>query len=479
VSRNAAIYTRISSDRGGAGLGVERQQSDCETLVQRLGWTTIATFTDNDMSAYSGAPRPGYRALLDAITAGTVNAVVAWHPDRLHRSPRELETFIDLLDRKRVQVQTVQSGELDLSTPTGRAVARTVGAWSRFESEHKSERIKRSKRQARESGKYTGGPVPFGWRKTGKGKDATVALDDDAASHIQRATGRVIEGKSLGSIAAEWRRAKVGGRDHWDYTLIRQVLNRARNAGLIEHWNRQTGERAIIGPSQWPAIVTENQWRAVRAVFTDDERRRTWDTKVTHLLSGIVLCPCGQPLVSGRIREVSVYRCRGKGRGHVCRPSEPIDLFIRLVVARRLEEPDAADLLPQREESVAVETSRVEAAALRVRLKEATESFTAGRINITEFENAAAALRAAIEDAENVMATAVVTSPLAGILNRRDPAIAFWESDLETQRAVVRHLLTVQLKPAGRPPVPTEILTDPHGNEVTLNLDVDTVIANL
>jgi len=117
--------------------------------------------------------------------------------------------------------------------------------------------------------------------------------------------------------------------------------------------------------------------------------------------------------------------------------------------------------------------------ALRVRLKEATESFTAGRINITEFENAAAALRPAIEDAENVMATAVVTSPLAGILNRRDPAIAFWESDLETQRAVVRQLLTVQLKPAGRPPVPTEILTDPHGNEVTLNLDVDTVIANL
>ena len=77
MSRNAAIYTRISSDRGGAGLGVERQQSDCETLVQRHGWTTIATFTDNDMSAYSGAPRPGYRALLDAITAGTVNAVVA------------------------------------------------------------------------------------------------------------------------------------------------------------------------------------------------------------------------------------------------------------------------------------------------------------------------------------------------------------------------------------------------------------------
>jgi DNA invertase Pin-like site-specific DNA recombinase len=476
VSRNAAIYTRISSDRDGEGLGVERQQADCEALAERLGWTVAAIFIDNDASAYSGAPRKDYRKLLDAIDAGTVNAVIAWHPDRLHRSPKELESFIDLLERKRVQVQTVQSGELDLSTPTGRAVARTVGAWARFESEHKSERIRRSKRQARESGQYTGGPVPFGWRKIGEGKEAVVVIDDDAAGHIRHATRNVIEGRSLGSVAAEWRAAKVGGRDHWDYTLIRQVLTRARNAKLIEHWNRQTGERTIIGPSEWPAIVTENQWHAVRAVFTDDDRRRNWDTKVTHLLSGIVLCRCEKALVSGRMRGVSVYRCRGEGRGHVCRPSDPIDLFVQLVLARRLGQPDAADLLPHEGESIVVETARVQAAALRIRLKEASQSFAGGRIGITEFESATATIRSALEDAETVMATSGVTSPLASILNRRDPAVAFWDADLETQRSVVRRLIAVQLKPAGRPPVPTEILTDPHGNEVTLVLDIDTVI---
>jgi len=102
--------------------------------------TIVSTHTDNDLSAYSGKPRPGYRALLDDIEASRVDAVLIWHTDRLHRSPRELEEYVELCERRKITTQTVQAGELDLATPSGRAVARTLGAWSRFESEHKSER---------------------------------------------------------------------------------------------------------------------------------------------------------------------------------------------------------------------------------------------------------------------------------------------------------------------------------------------------
>jgi site-specific DNA recombinase len=87
TTRRAAIYARISRDREGGGLGVDRQRDDCRALAARLGWDVVAVYTDNDLSAYAGKPRPGYRALLDAIDAGQVNAVIAWHPDRLHRSP--------------------------------------------------------------------------------------------------------------------------------------------------------------------------------------------------------------------------------------------------------------------------------------------------------------------------------------------------------------------------------------------------------
>lgn len=92
----------------------------------------------------------------DGDRSGQVNAVVAWHPDRLHRSPLKLEEFISLVEATGCRVETVQAVSFDLSTPTGRAVARTVGAWARFESEHKAERLRRKHLELALNGKYAG-----------------------------------------------------------------------------------------------------------------------------------------------------------------------------------------------------------------------------------------------------------------------------------------------------------------------------------
>src|SRR5262245_34843096 len=140
--RRAAIYTRISSDPNDTQLGVRRQEADCREHCRQRGWTVGAVFTDNDTSAYSGKPRKHYDEMLLALKAGEVDAVVAWHPDRLHRAPKELEAFIDLIDATGAAVATVKAGDYDLTTPTGRMTARIVGAVARHESEHKSTRIR-------------------------------------------------------------------------------------------------------------------------------------------------------------------------------------------------------------------------------------------------------------------------------------------------------------------------------------------------
>ncbi|MFL4948464.1 hypothetical protein ACJ6WE_14060 [Streptomyces sp. MMS24-I31] len=48
---------------GGTGLGVARQEEDCRALCTRLGWDAVAVYPDNDVSAYSGAPRPKWQEL--------------------------------------------------------------------------------------------------------------------------------------------------------------------------------------------------------------------------------------------------------------------------------------------------------------------------------------------------------------------------------------------------------------------------------
>jgi len=91
-SKRAAAYVRISQDTEGEGLGVTRQEHDCRALIDRHGWQLVDVHTDNDISAFSGKRRPAYEQLLTSIEQRLVDVVVAWHPDRLHRSPASSRT---------------------------------------------------------------------------------------------------------------------------------------------------------------------------------------------------------------------------------------------------------------------------------------------------------------------------------------------------------------------------------------------------
>jgi site-specific DNA recombinase len=140
---------------------VTRQEADCRALCERGGWAVVEVYTDNDVSAYSG--KPGRTGRVEDVRAGHIGAIVGWHVDRLTRSPRELENVIDMADKYGLELATV-TGEVDLSTSTGRSVARMLGAAARHEAEHEAERQKRQRRQAAEAGRVSGGGIrPFGY----------------------------------------------------------------------------------------------------------------------------------------------------------------------------------------------------------------------------------------------------------------------------------------------------------------------------
>ena len=66
--------------------------------------------------------------MLAVAESGTIGAIVTWHNDRLHRSPKELEAFIDLVERSELRLAVVAGGDYDLTTPDGRLSERLVGA---------------------------------------------------------------------------------------------------------------------------------------------------------------------------------------------------------------------------------------------------------------------------------------------------------------------------------------------------------------
>jgi DNA invertase Pin-like site-specific DNA recombinase len=152
----AGVYTRISSDPRGQRAGVERQRVDCEALCASRGWRVAEIFEDNDASAYGRKPRHAYERMLAAVDSGAIDAIVTWHNDRLHRFPKELEAFIDLVERSGVRLAVVAGGDYDLTTPDGRLSARIVGAVARKESEDRSRRVRRKHLELAEQGRPAG-----------------------------------------------------------------------------------------------------------------------------------------------------------------------------------------------------------------------------------------------------------------------------------------------------------------------------------
>jgi site-specific DNA recombinase len=448
MSRRVAIYCRISRDRTGAHLGVDRQEEDCRSKAEHLGWTVATVNADNDLSAYSGKPRPGYQALLDHLRAGRADAVIAWHTDRLHRSPAELEEFISICEAHGVMVQTVKAGEIDLATPSGRAVARTLGAWARHEVEHMIERQQRAKQQAAEAGKYRGGRRAFGYLSDG------LTIDEPEAEIIREMARRVLEGESLRSIARDLTERGSTGTfgAAWTGASVRDVLIKPRTAGLIEHHGEVAGE------ALWPAVLPSDTWRAVRAVLTAAGRSRTKSAPRRWLMSGLAVCGlegCGLPVritaqksSNGKTQRPN-YRCSGRPV-HVSRAAQHVDDLVTAVVVGRLAKPDAATLLRPRTPLVDIGALHTEGNGIRSRMNQLAELFAADTITLEQLTSGTAGHRTRLAQLDQLIADAVIASPLDGLIGAEDVEAVWSGLSLDTRRTVVDALVTVTILPGRR-----------------------------
>lgn len=506
IPTRAIIYCRISRDKEGAGLGIERQREDCEALAKQLGVEVVAFYPDNDLSAYSGKPRPGYRKMLEDLRAGHADTVLAWHTDRLHRSPAELEEYIDVCEPRGIATQTVKAGHLDLTTATGRMIARQLGVQARYEVERMIERQRRKRDEMARNGKFFGGRRPFGYEPDGTmprsvmclacgrdepedflvvikcqdcdgtqfdgwacssckspnsrhvwceckrcGQAATVA-DDSEFARIRQAADAILAGTSLRSLAAEWNELGVptstGG--DWEGPEVRSMLLRPRNAGILKHRGQEAG------PGNWPAALDEPTWRSLVGFLSDEARRLTTGNTRKYLGSGLFECGiCADGTTVRAVtsnkddrRHLMAYSCRKLK--HVVRKVEPLDEWVVTQVLERLQRDDAADLLAEREDPVDVKGAQQDMREARQTLDELAEALGSGEMSLPEWRTASKAARARLERAESTLSHAVEVNPVAGLAGAEDVVAAWNQLDLSRQRAVVASLMTVRLHPARR-----------------------------
>ncbi|GAA3727615.1 recombinase family protein [Streptomyces tremellae] len=473
----AVIYVRISQDRAGSHLGVKRQHEDCEALAERNGWDVVELYVDNDLSAYSGKPRPRYRRMLADLEDGAATVVIAWHTDRLHRSPTELEEYIDISERRGVNTHTCQAGPIDLSTPSGRMTARILGAVARHESEHKGERVARARQQKAEAGQWAGGIRPFGWGvPTGEIVKRTITrVDDETGEEIEEEVEVPVlnMNKAVPEEAAALNEGVDillggGSLNSWLKWLTnkgftttrgnpitsmeaRDMLRRPRNAGISVYRGKE------VGRGQWDVIIPEPKFRAVVAILNDPTRRTSPGNKVKYL--GSLIYRCGQPgcnetticTKSGGAKHVG-YRCVTRHGGS--RRGDKTDEYVIDLIIDRLSKPDAADLLTPTDNGIDVAALQEESEQIRRRLTDTAAAFGAGQITLPQFTEASTVAQTQLESVNKQLARAATKDPLVGLVGAPDVRKAWEALDLPQQRAVLRALLEVTILPArpGRMP---------------------------
>lgn len=407
--RHVAIYSRISVDRSGRAEGVDLQQRKGLDYAGSA-WPTlpVEVYSDNDISAASGAHRPGYEALRAAVRAGQVAHLWCIEQSRLERREAPWFELAAELDAAGItEVHTDRDGIVRV----GSEVAGIKAVLAAAEARRLRSRVKDKMDDIATAGRPNGGSR-YGYRRA---LDAdghkTLVVDEAEAAVIREAADLVLAGWSMTRIAdhlaAKGVTAPRTGGKLWPGS-IKSMLTAPTTAGLRSHHGR------ILGPGTWAPILDEATWQAVKAKLgaprtllradgsTYEVSGRQWAPKTARrylLTGGMARCGvCEAPLVGQRRPRqggpVPYLVCHPNRGGKACVGilMAPVDELVVSTLWDQLDSPEflteiAGGDQAERRQAITAELERQDR-----KRAELAELWTDGDLTSTEWQTARRAI---------------------------------------------------------------------------------------
>jgi DNA invertase Pin-like site-specific DNA recombinase len=451
-SKQAVAYYRISQDTAGDMLGVERQQATVRELAERNGYKIVQEFTDNDVSAYSRKPRPGYQAMLSFLANNPNTTILAYGSDRLYRRNTDLEQIVD--DLGGCHIVTAASGNVDLTTADGRMVARMLGAAAQREVEKLAERVAARARQRAVSGVSTTGRRPFGWQWADGGGLEPHPLEAPA---LAAAYEWVLEGVNLSEIARRLNDQGFTGSRGGALTQARvsTFLRHPRNGGLVKYQGQ-----LIDADNAEGCIVEPATWRKVQRILSDPSRsprRKGGGRPATTWLAGMLTCyKCGTGVraASNQRRAGDRYLTYDCPKHHVSWRRDSLEAVIEGQVldylSANIDALRAADA--RRNRTLAADNPALAADLDRLRADRdgLAEALGVGALTVASYTTAVAVVEARIEQVQSQLDGPLpAPSPLTDVLVADDIEAMWRAASVDTRRQILSALAeTVTVEPA-------------------------------
>ena len=438
----AVIYRRQSLDRAGDELGIDRQLAECERVAKARGILISHVVTDNDFSA-SKRGRPGYDRLVKSVSAGQVTTIVILRIDRLLRLNDELEELIVLVEQKNVHVVTCE-GEIDLSTPQGRLLARILVSVARSEMEIKGARHKLANSQRAQSGLPHAGRRAFGYNNGG------MTIREDEALILKDIAHRFLNGWTYTEIAyylnAQGLKTAMGSS--FVSIAIRQLLQRKRYVGIREY-------EGVEYQGVWPTIYDRDTWARIQ--YTIKERSASIESRSKsrrYLLTGLLECgACGFPMNGSRSKvhqsEIvrHIYRCKAQGAyepvagcGRISRGSVPLEHFIKEMIIYRLDSEELRKALDTNTDPSSVNLlAKLE--RNKERVNELVDDYADDTLTKSEFKRAKARAVAALRATQDELSALHGEETMNGLLSSGESVRSRWDEETTGWRRQVIDLL--------------------------------------
>ncbi len=175
----SAIYIRVSTDiQDERGTSLPTQEERCRAYAQSKGWKVAKVYSD--VESAKDLNRPGLTQLLIDAERKNFQTVIIMKLDRMFRNTKDFLEKAEFFEEIGVQFVCLD-GDIDTTTPAGNLFGTMRAAFAQFERETIAERVKIGMKSRAEKGLWNGGPVPFGYKKNGKGLeiDEENALDEE------------------------------------------------------------------------------------------------------------------------------------------------------------------------------------------------------------------------------------------------------------------------------------------------------------
>ncbi len=269
--------------------------------------------------------------------AGKFDVVVFYKVDRLARSLRNFLNIVDFFEELGIGLRSMTE-QFDTTTPMGRFAIQMMAAVAELERGTIMERTAMGRARVAAEGRWTGGPVPYGYILDDEGhlipsRTPREGYTFSEAEIVRRIFGEVADdGMSAISVAARlnaevvpmWQKYQARNAAPtykttpgaiWTIDNITRMIRKETYKGY-HLWGKDKITRKI------EPLIDPDQWERAGNQLTQNRKLSKKPGEDKYLLRGLIKCECGRTFGGARNKSGRYYRCSGQtgaARGPRCK----------------------------------------------------------------------------------------------------------------------------------------------------------------